>query len=197
VDAVRIGAVLVVLAVGAFPRLAITIGGIAGADYRVRTGEHLTRQQFADRLRDSTALLVGSLIGVAVVGTGLGTSLASAPGNWDRLLCLTMATGLLLRSRTFSQLGQALPLRVAGSLGVVGGGIWLAARTPALRPWTVVLVAAAFVVLALVSVVPVPAITRVRIRHLFNLAELVLLVALVLNAALALDLFHLAAALTR
>jgi hypothetical protein len=142
-------------------------------------------------------LLVGGLVGVSVVGTGLGAYLASSPSGWDRLLCLTMAIGLLLRSRMFSQVGQVLPLRIAGGLGVVGGGIWLAARTAALRPWTVVLVAAVFVILALVSVLPVPAITRVRIRHLLNLSELVLLVALVLNAALALDLFHVAAALTR
>jgi type VII secretion integral membrane protein EccD len=181
-NGVRLAGVLAVLVVGVLPRLSLTVGGLAGADYRVRNAGAIPREQFATRFRQSTALLYGGLVASAVTGAGAGCLLAFGP-TWDRWLGVVIGVGLLLRSRVFSRTPSILPLRLAGLL-VLGVHALVAVRqSDTLRPWTMLLAAGAATAGVALSAVPLSEVARARVKQLLNWAEVVVVVALVALAA--------------
>jgi type VII secretion integral membrane protein EccD len=196
-SAVRVEAVATILVIGTLPRLSLTVGGLAGADYRVRNAQLLTQEQFARRLRDSNAVLTGCLLGCAATGAALGLWLSLVGSSWDRLLGLGVALCLVLRSRMFSQVWHVAPLRLAGLVVLVGQAVRALPAQPALAGQPVLLGAAAFALFALASVVPVADLAAARIRHLLNLAEILVVTALLPVAAAALGAFEVASELTR
>jgi type VII secretion integral membrane protein EccD len=182
---VRVAAVAAVLVVGVLPRVSLTVGGLASADYRVRNHGLVTAEELTRRITQSNALLYGGLLGAAVLGTAGGVLLAGGAA-WDRLLGVAVGVALVLRSRAFSRVPQILPLRIAGLLVLGVQGALALHQVPGLRPWSVVLAAAVAAGAVAVSAVPLSEVARARVKQLLNRSELVAVVAVVVLAAAAL-----------
>ena len=95
------------------------------------------------RYRASNAVLIGSLVGIALVIAWGGIALDLAGSSWDRTLALTLAAAAILRSRLFSRTPHMLPLRVAGIGVVVFAMARFAVEEESSTPWLVVAVAVA------------------------------------------------------
>jgi type VII secretion integral membrane protein EccD len=188
----RVVAMLAVLVTGALPRAAISAGGLATADYRVRASTLVTEKELVDRVRQSTALVFGGVLAVAGVGAVAGVVLAYATSTWDRLLGPTVGVALVLRSRVFSRAMHVVPLRIAGVVVLAAVGARLASL-PAVRPWSMVLAAAVGLVLVALSATPLSGITRARVKRLLNWTESAVIVAMVALAAAGLGLYDLVA----
>ena len=183
---VRVVAVGAVLLVGVLPRVSLTVGGVASADYRVRQQGLVTGEELARRIGQSNALLYGGLLGTAALGTAAGALLVAGGTTWDRLLAVAVGAALVLRSRVFSRVPQIVPLRVAGLLVLALAGAAAADAVPALRPWTVPLAAAVVAGAVVAGAVPLSEVARARVRQLLNRAELGAVGAVVTLAAAAL-----------
>jgi type VII secretion integral membrane protein EccD len=184
----RVAAVLAVLVIGALPRAAVSVGGLATADYRVRKSQLLTQQEIAARVRQSNALLFGGLVGIAVVGILAGVGLAYSHDGWDRLLGLAVGVGFLLRSRVFSRVLHMSPLRVAGVVVLAAQGVRIGSL-PEVRPWLPVLVAVAGGLLVALGAAPLSDITRARVKRALNWTESVVVVVTIALAAAGLGLY--------
>lgn len=183
---VRVAAVAAVLVVGVLPRVSLTVGGLASADYRVRNQGLVTAGELTRRVTQSSALLYGGVLGAAVIGAASGVLLAASSSTWDRLLGVAVGVALLLRSRVFSRVPQILPLRIAGLLVLAVAAALAVDRVPELRPWWVALAAAVLTGAVVVSAVPLSEVARARVKQLLNRAELLAVVAVVVLAAAAL-----------
>jgi type VII secretion integral membrane protein EccD len=170
---VRVDAVLAVLVVGVLARVSLTVGGLAGEDYRVRRGGMVTADALGARIRQSAALLYGGL-GAACVTGAVAALVLTTTGEalWDRLLGLAVGLGLVLRSRVFSRVPQVVPLRVAGLAVLAAQGLEVARR------WPVTAAVLASTVLVTASGLPLSDVARARVRRLLNLAELAVVVVM-------------------
>jgi type VII secretion integral membrane protein EccD len=193
---VRVAGLAAVLVVGVLPRVSLTVGGLASADYRVRTHGLVAGAELAGRIARSGALLSGGLIGTALVGVAGGVLLAGSGSGWDRLLGTAVGLALVLRSRVFSRVPQIVPLRVAGLAVLAAQGGYAVQLSAALRPWAVPIAAGLAAGMVAVSAVPLSEVARARAKQLLNRAELVVVVAVVALAAAALGLFDRVAELT-
>lgn len=187
---VRVAAVGAVLLVGVLPRVSLTVGGLASADYRVRNHGLLTGADLAHRIEQSNALLYGSLIGASLIGAASGSLLATTGSVWDRLFGTALGVALVLRSRVFSRVPQILPLRVAGLLVLAVQAVFAAQEVPGLLPWLVPIGAALAAGAVVISAVPLSDVARARVKQLLNRAELVVVVAMLGLAAAALGLYE-------
>lgn len=183
---VRVAAVGAVLLVGVLPRVSLTIGGLASADYLVRNHGLITGEALATRIEQSNALLYGGLLGTAVVGAAGGALLAAGDSIWDRLLGTSVGVALVLRSRVFSRTPQIVPLRAAGLAVLAVQAVQAVQETPELRPWAVALAVAAAAGAVGLSVIPLSEVARARVKQLLNRAELVVVVAMIALTAAAL-----------
>lgn len=170
---VRVDGVLAVLVVGVLARVSLTVGGLAGEDYRVRRGGTVTADALGARIRESAALLYGGLAAACVTGVTAGLVLTAGDALWDRLLGLAVGLGLVLRSRVFSRVPQIVPLRAAGLAVLAAQGLTVAAR------WPVAAAGLAFTMLVLISAIPLSDVARARVKQLLNLAETAVVVAMV------------------
>jgi type VII secretion integral membrane protein EccD len=186
---VRVAGVAAVLLVGVLPRVSLTIGGLASADYRVRQHGLVTGEELARRVDQSNALLYGGLLGAAVLGAASGVLLVTVGSGWDRLLAVAVGAALVLRSRVFSRIPQIVLLRLAGLLVLAVAGAATVAEMAALRPWTVPLAAAVATGTVAAGAVPLSEVARARVRQLLDRAELVAVAAVVTLAAAALGWF--------
>jgi len=179
-----------VLLVGVLPRTSLTVGGLAGADYRVRNFGLVTADELAARIRQSTALLHGGIAGVSVAGLAVGLVLTAGTSTWDRLLGLCVGLALVLRSRVFSRVPHILPLRAAGLVVLVAQALRAMREGPGAGPGLVVLAALLATVLVVLSAVPLSDVARARFKQVLNVAEMAVVVALVAMAAGALGIYH-------
>lgn len=193
--AVEVLSVLAVVAVGVLPRVSLSVGGLASADYQVRNAGTLSYAELSARVRQSMALLGGAVFGVSAVGLAAGVWLAYATAEWDRWLALGVGAALVLRSRVFSRVEHMLPLRLAGIAVTVTLALRQAFDRPGLRPWLVVVIAALGTALVLVSAIPLSDVTRARVRRMWNWAELGVISVLLVLAAGALGVYDLASEL--
>jgi type VII secretion integral membrane protein EccD len=184
----RLAGALAVLVIGVLPRVSVSVGGLATADYRVRKSALITQQDLADRVRESNALLFGGILGAALVGALAGAELTGSGSVWDRLFGLSVAAGLLLRSRVFSQIQHIAPLRAAGAI-VLAAQLLRLTEVRELRPWFVTVTGAAVAVLVASSALSLSDITRARVKRLFNWTEVVVVVAMVALGAGAVGLY--------
>jgi type VII secretion integral membrane protein EccD len=187
--AIRLDAVLAVLAVGVLPRISISTGGVAAADYQVRAGGLVGADELARRIRHSAALLQGGIVATAAVGALAGALLALADAGWDRWLGACVGAALLLRSRAFSRIPHIVPLRLAGLVVLLAAAVRLVRQTAGLHPWTVVLAATAASAAVAASAVPLSDVVRARVKQTLNGLELLVVIAMVAAAAAALGLF--------
>ena len=186
--ALRIDAVLAVLVIGVLPRMSLTVGGLASADYRVRNFGLVTGDQLAARIRQSTALLSGSIPAVSLIGLAIGLVLTGSGSGWDRLLGLSVGLALILRSRAFSRIPHILPPRIAGLIVLVAQGLRLSQERMDGR-WSAAVVAAVAIVLVALSAVPLSDISRARLKQLLNVAEMLVVASMVALAGGALGIY--------
>ena len=177
-QAVRLVPVLALLGIGVIPRLSLSVGGLASADYRVRHVGRLDLVALRARYRASNAILVGSLLAVALVVIWGGLSLNAMGGRWDRPLALSLAAAAVLRSRVFSRTQHMLPLRVAGLVVAVGGALRYAYDEPSLIPLVVVILSVLAAGGLALSSLPMSEITRARVKRTLNLVEFLVVVDL-------------------
>lgn len=178
-DAARVLPVLALLAVGVLPRVSLSVGGLMSADYRVRHVGRLDLATLRNRYRTSNALLIGGLVGIALVAVWGADRLNHTGRGWDLALAISIGAAALLRSRLFSRTQHMLPLRISGTV------VWLlvlvaqARQHPAFLPWLVVALAVGLAaVLATVSI-PMSDITRARVRRMLNAVEFLVIIDLV------------------
>jgi type VII secretion integral membrane protein EccD len=188
--ALRLDAVLAVLMVGVLPRTSLTVGGLAGADYRVRNAGKVTGEELAARIRQSTELLHGGIAAVSVIGVVAGLVLTLAPSTWDRVLGLTVGLALVLRSRVFSRVPHILPVRLAGLFVLVAQGLLAAREAVELGGWIIAVAAGLAVLGVALSAVDLSDVARARIKRLLNLAEMAVVVCMVAVAAGALGVYE-------
>lgn len=182
-NAVRLTAVLTILGIGVVPRVSLTVGGIAGADYRVRNVGQVSAQELARRIRYSDVLLHGSLFAVALVGLVAGLMLTASDLWWDRLLGLAAGLGLLLRSRVFSRVPHILPLRLAGLVVLIGQCVRYMREDAAAGAWLVAVAVTAATVVVAVSAIQLSEVGRARLKQVLNVAEMVVVAAMIPLAA--------------
>lgn len=181
---IRLVATIAVLSVGVMPRVSIAVGGLSSADYRVRNAGRLSDEALAVRLRESQALLLGALYGVALLVAAVGSWLGLRPDAWghdlwDGLLSVSLAAALALRSRVFSRTTAMLPLRVAAVTVLLAIAVQLAGTDDLLATWLAAAIAGVGALGVAVSVTPLSDITRARIKRALNIAEFIVIVDLV------------------
>lgn len=174
----RVLPVLALMVVGAVPLISLSVGGLASADYRVRHVGRLDLATLRARYRASNAVLVGTLIGIALVIVWGGITLDLAGDSWDRTLALSLAAAALLRSRLFSRTQHMLPLRIAG-LVVAGFALTrFALEKQTTTPWLVVAVAVIMLAAIGFASLQLSEITRARVKRWLNIVEFLVVVDL-------------------
>lgn len=181
-QAVRVLPVVALLAVGVLPRVSLSVGGLAGADYRVRHAGRVSDADLRRRFRVSNDLLVGGLVGIAVVVVVGGLLLDTDGDDWDRTLALLLALTAALRSRVFSRVQHMLPLRLAAVL-VLTAVLAQALDGADLMTWLVPAVSLALLAGLGLASIRLSEIQRARVKRTLNLAELVTVVVLIVVLA--------------
>lgn len=179
----RILPVLALLTLGVIPRVSLSVGGLASADYRVRHVGRLDMPALRARYRASNAVLVGATLGVCVVAAGAAVVHLVGGDEWDRTLGLMLGLALVMRSRLFSRIQHMLAPRLTGSAVLVFAGYRWAVENPALLPWAVA--ALAVVVAAGVGLgsLVISEITRARVKRVLNIVEFLVIVVLLVVCA--------------
>lgn len=182
--AVRLVAALAVLSIGVMPRLSIAVGGLSSADYRIRNAGRMPEEALSARLQESSGLLLGAVVGVSVVVALIGYWLglrgsATTDAAWDRVLSLSLAATLLLRSRVFSRVQFMLAPRIGALVIVLASVQQLARDSAAVDRWLLALVALAGLVGVALSILRLSDVTRARTKRALNLLEFLVVVDLV------------------
>lgn len=188
-QAVRALPVLALLVVGVLPRVSLSVGGLASADYRVRHVGQLDLVALRRRYQASNDVLVGALLGIAAVVAVLGIVLDLSTEPWDRTLAVVVTVAALLRSRVFSRIQHVLPLRVAAVVVAVAAATATVATdtdlSPFLVPATAVLVASAVGVAS----IAISEISRARVKRTLNIVEFLVVVTMLVVLAGALGFY--------
>lgn len=167
-----------VLVLGVLPLTALGAGGLAAMDYRIRAGQRLSNTEIDAAVARASGTLTWTLLAVGGVGALVASYLAVTAGPWPRLVAALAGIAFLLRSRAYTRRVHAMPLRLAGAAVLVASAARLVLdREPGVV--LVVLFAAVFIGLALLSVVPVNNVLNARLRLLGNYAEVVVVIVLV------------------
>ncbi|MFC5676452.1 type VII secretion integral membrane protein EccD [Aeromicrobium endophyticum] len=177
-QATRILPVLALLTVGTIPLISLSVGGVASADYRVRHVGRLDLTALQARYRASNAVLIGSLVGIALVVVWGGIALDLRDDPWDRTLAVSLAVAATLRSRLFSRTPHMLPLRTAGLVVVAFVASRFTIEHADAAPWLAVVVAAAMLAAIGLTSAPMSDITRARVKRLLNILEFLVVVDL-------------------
>jgi hypothetical protein len=115
--------VLGVLTLGVLPRLCVTCGGVATADFLVRSLGRLTDSALSSRQRSGGMGVAGVAFGIAVVSTIGGVRLAVDSDRSAHIVVMLAGLCLLIRSRLFSGTWSGLALVYAG-ITVLGCGVF-------------------------------------------------------------------------
>ncbi len=181
---VRIVAALAVLSLGVMPRLSIAVGGLSSADYRVRNAGKMSDRALAARFTESSGLLLGSVIGVSLVVSLIGFWLGlhdneTTQDVWDRLLSLSLAATLVLRSRVFSRIQYMLAPRIGGVFIALASVQQLSMDNELVRQWLIAIVALVGLVAVGISILSLSDVTRARTKRVLNVVEFVVVVDLI------------------
>jgi type VII secretion integral membrane protein EccD len=186
---VRITPAVAMLAAGVLPRLTLSVGGLASADYRVRHAGRLSEQGLVGRYRQSNWMLIGGLVGFGIVVVWCSLTLTFSTEPWDRYLALSVGVAALLRSRVYSRTPHMVPLRAAAVAVGVMQLIRLTVDEPDLREWIVPGFAGIALLLVAASTLPMTDITRAQIKRVLNVAEFLVVVDMVVVTLGAVGLF--------
>jgi len=160
------------------------VGGLSSADYRVRNAGRMSSDALTARFQESAGLLLGSVIGVSLVAALIGFWLGlngdqTSQDVWDRVLSLSLAATLLLRSRVFSRIQFMLAPRLAGVFVLLASVIQRAADYEAVDQWLYAAIAAVGAAALGVSILRLSDVTRARTKRILNLVEFIVVVDLV------------------
>lgn len=174
----RIFAVLAVLAIGIVPRLSIGFGGLVALDYRVRRFGALPMADLERRFEQSSALLVGGLLGCSATAGVAAVGLMTSTSGWDQLLAAAVPLALLLRARMLSRRTHVLAVVVpaVAAAGTVATMFVLASSDRQL-PFVVGVLALSICVGAASLLTPSPAM-KARMTRILDAVELVLVLVL-------------------
>jgi len=175
----RITPAVAMLAAGVLPRLTLSVGGLASADYRVRHAGRISAESLASRYRQSNWMLLGGLVGFALVVVWCSFWLTFSTGSWDRYLALSVGAAALLRSRVYSRTPHMVPLRAAAVAIGVMQLVRLTEDVPELREWVIPAFAGVALLLVAISSLPMTDITRAQIKRVLNIAEFLVIVDMV------------------
>jgi type VII secretion integral membrane protein EccD len=175
----RITPAAVILAAGVLPRLTLSVGGLASADYRVRHAGRISGDSLVRRYRQSNWMLIGGQVGIGLVLIWCGFWMSFSTEPWDRYLALSVGVAALLRSRVYSRTPHMVPLRAAAVAIGVMQLVRLTEDVPELREWVVPGFAGAALLLVAVSTLPMTDITRAQIKRVLNIAEFLVIVDMV------------------
>lgn len=181
-QAVRVLPVVALLGVGVLPRVSLSVGGLAGADYRVRHAGRVSDADLRRRFRVSNDLLVGGLVGCALVVLVGGIVLDTDGDDWDRTLALLLALTAALRSRVFSRVQHMLPLRLSALL-VLAVVLAQALDGADLVTWLVPAVSLLMLAGLGLATIRLSEIQRARVKRTLNMVEFVTVVVLVVVLA--------------
>ncbi|MGW5877522.1 type VII secretion integral membrane protein EccD [Nocardiopsis terrae] len=189
--ALRLLSVLLVLGIGALPRMALALGGLSGLDYEVRQVGRTDTGRFEAGLATSDRLLLGSLLGV-VAATVAATALLALTGEGARDLVLAafVSLVLLMRSRLFDRVAHVLPVRLGGVCGLAVAGAVAASGSGwslALAPAAALLVGTAVAALSAVRLTDVP---RASLRRTLNGVEVAAVIGMCVAAVWALGVYE-------
>lgn len=194
-------AVVAVLLIGAAPRVVLAAAGLTaaagtwppGADAHPPAAEGRSADATGSaRFRRADRLLTGSLMGLSLLAlvAALPSAVAGDAGN--RVFAVGVGAALLLRSRLFSQVPHVLGLRIAGV--AVLGGVWFGwySTAPVLHGLLLLLPVVAAAALAAVAAMTQVAgrVGRARAARVLDLAEQLLVAALVIGASGLMGLFE-------
>ena len=112
--AMRVEVMLAVLALGVLPRFGVTLGGLAAADFLVRSRGDLSQAELSRRVRSSGMRLAGVALGLAVVASIGGYELAAHGGGADQLAATLAGLCMIVRSRLLERTWTGVALAVAG-----------------------------------------------------------------------------------
>jgi len=174
--------VLALLVVGPLPRVSLSVGGLAGADYRVRHAGRVSDAELRRRFRTSNDLLVGGLVGVASVVVVSGVLLDLDGDDWDRTLSLLLAITAAMRSRVFSRVQHMLALRLAAVVVLAAVVTQLAVQADR-AAWLVPGLGLALVAGLGLATLRLSDIQRAQVKRTLNMVEFVVVVVLVVVLA--------------
>lgn len=182
--------VVLLLVVGVLPRVSLSVGGLASADYRVRNAATVTTAQLRARYRESNGLLMGALIGIATIVVWGGWHLVQSDLWWDRYLVASMGLVAILRSRVFSRTQHLVPLRVAGTIVLTLEALAVAQDYEPLRTWLVLVFVAIAGATVGTSSLGMSEVTRARIKRTLNIVEFLIVVEMIVMMCGALGVFE-------
>ena len=186
----RVLPVLALLASGVVPRVSLSVGGLASADYRVRHVGRLDLTALRARYRASNAILVGGMVGICAVVAWACVGLFADGGPWDRTLAAALAVALVLRSRMFSRTQHMLAPRIVGGALLAFGGWRLAVDEPSYLPWVVTALALVVALGMGLGSMQMSDISRARVKRLLNTVEFLVVVVVLVLLAGALGIYH-------
>ncbi len=175
----RLGAVLtvvVVLALGVLPRLALSWSGLAMLDDRRAEDRPVARREVREALAAAHGSLIITVLAVAVSAAYAGWLLASRPTYWTLPLAGLLALALLVRWRMYPLAAEVIA--VLGAAVVVLAVLWWRWAGVAPLPGPLAVAGAALAVPVVVLTRDLPEHTRARLRRLGDLAESAAVVAL-------------------
>ena len=175
----RVTPAAIILAAGVLPRLTLSVGGLASADYRVRHAGRISSDGLVRRYRQSNGMLIGGQVGFGLVLVWCGFWLTFSTEPWDRYLALSVGVAALLRSRVYSRTPHMVPLRAAAVAIGVMQLVRLTEDVPELREWVIPGFAGAALLLVAISTLPMTDITRAQIKRILNIAEFLVIVDMV------------------
>ena len=188
--------VVLLLIVGVLPRVSLSVGGVASADYRVRNAASVSSEQLRARYRESNGLLMGALAGIGTVVVWASWQLQASDLWWDRYLCASLGLVAVLRSRVFSRTLHLVPLRVAGAVVLVLELLAVSQDVDAMRTWIVLIFVGVAAALVGVSSLGMSAVTRARVKRTLNIVEFLIVIEMIVMMCGAMGVFEKVAELT-
>jgi hypothetical protein len=164
-------AVLLTIALGVLPRLALSASGLASLDDRRAAGTAVARHDVQTALSAAHRGLASATIVAAVTAAGAGWVLGSEPGPWTVPLVILVAFLVASRSRVFPLAVQVIPLQ-AGAVAALSGLLVGWASRPGVVLYGPAGAAMAFALVPLAALVADPSEhTRARLRRLCDRLE--------------------------
>lgn len=142
--AIRVAAVLAVLALGAAARLSVATGGLAMADFLLRTHGVMTPVERDQRMDAARGRLNGVVLALSILAAAGGGWLALRGAPYDPLVAVLLGACLITRFRLFRGTAAAVCALAPGAAVLAVGAVNLVVRPLSVprQMWVVLALAA-------------------------------------------------------